>query len=93
MYSTVRKLSVLCVILSFFNAIASVMLITYLWGLTASFGLIFFGIVYLATTTIIMICAIISLRSLAKDLELEYDSTAATIYKLTARIHELENKP
>lgn len=93
MYSTVRKLSVLCVILSFFNAIATVMLITYLWGLTASFGLVFFGSVYLATSTVIMICVIISLRSLARDLELEYDSNAATIHKLTVRIRELESKP
>lgn len=92
MYSTVRKLSILNVLLCMFNAIATVMLVTYLWGMVASFGLVFFGCIYLISSTIVLICATVSLRSLIRDLELEYESTALRIHDLSMRLQDLETK-
>lgn len=92
MFSSARKLGVVCCILAAFNILGLIMVTMLIIGAGLNFTWIFTILLYAITLTIIGLLLTFAIRGLAQDSELEAASTAAQIRKLTERIHELESK-
>ena len=94
MYSTARKLSTICAIISAFNITGLIMLGILSLNLpdNVSFGVIFTCAIYAVTTTAIAFLLTISVRSLVADANLDSESTAMRIKSLTDRVNALESK-
>lgn len=92
MRSTIRFLSVICVILSATSLIAAVMLSMALHTAVLTFGMKFSIIVFLFTIALICLLLTLGLRSLCQDLDLEYEATAIKIRDLSRKVSELEEK-
>lgn len=92
MYSTARKLSTFCAILSALNILGLVML--GLLSVTADlpFYLLFTCCIYAVSTTAIAFLLTLSVRSFVQDANLDSENTSIRIKKLSDRIHELEAK-
>lgn len=92
MRSTIRYLSVFCVILSAISLFAAVMLVMALHTTVLTFGMKFSIIVFLFAVALICLLLTLGLRSLCQDLDLEYETTAIKIRDLSKKISELEEK-
>lgn len=92
MRSTIRYLSIFCVILSAISLLAAVMLAMALNTVLLTFGMKFSIIIFLFTIALICLLLTLGLRSLCQDLDLEYESTAIKIRDLSKKISELEEK-
>ena len=92
MFSTPRKLGVLCFILAVTNIVGLIMVTMCLIGQGVGFSVLFSWLLYLVTLTVIGLLLTISVRSFVQDSEFESSGTYAQIKKLKERIEELEHK-
>lgn len=92
MRSTARLLTIFCVILTAISIFAAVMVSLAIQTMALSFGQMFAIIIFTFGTSIVSLLLTISLRSLCRDLDLEYETTATRIHDLKKRITELEEK-
>lgn len=92
MYSTARGLSVISIILSVVNALATAMFFFYFSAEELGFAMTFTCSMYLITSTVVSLFLSIALRSLCKDLNFESEAKATQAHQLSKRIKELENK-
>ena len=90
MYSTARRLSALCFILSVVSIVGLVMVCMYFVFLHLEFQWFFALMMFLIATTAINLFLTISMRSMVQDMEFDYDSNARQIKKLSDRITDLE---
>ena len=92
MFSTARKLGVICCILAAFNIVGLVMLTMLFAGAGLSFTWIFSLLLYLITITTIGLLLTFGIRSMSQDSEMEVEATSIQIKKLKDRVEELEKK-
>lgn len=92
MYSTARKLSVLCIILVAVNIAGAVLTVLFLKGENVGFTNFISLMMYLITSTALTLFLSIAVRSMVQDMEIEVSNHNYSIKKLTDRIKELENK-
>lgn len=92
MRTTIRYLSIFCVILTALSFLAAVMLTMAIQTLQLDYGLKFSIIIFLFATSIISLLLTLGLRSLCRDLDLEYEANAIKIRELTKKVRELEEK-
>ena len=90
MYSTARKLAGLCLILSVASIVGLVMVTMYFVYLNLDFHWFFALMMFLIAITAICLLVTIALRSMLQDIEMDYDSNARQLKKLSDRITELE---
>ena len=90
MYSTARRLSALCFILSVVSIVGLVMVCMYFIFLNLEFQWFFALMMFLIATTGINLFLTIAMRNLVQDMEFDYDSNARQIKKLSDRIADLE---
>lgn len=92
MYSTARKLSLICMILVIFNVLGAVLTGLFLSTQRISFGEFFGMLLYLIPSTVLALLISLALRSLLQDLDIEISDRNNKIKTLTDRIAALENK-
>ena len=92
MYSTARKLSVLCIILVAVNIAGAVLTTLFLMGESLDFTQFLSIMIYLVTATALSLFLSIALRSMVQDMEIEVGNHNISIKKLTDRVKELETK-
>ena len=90
MYSTARKLTALSLILSVVSIVGLIMVWMYFTFLGLEFHWLFALMMFLVAITGICLFLTISIRNLLQDLEMDYDSNARQLKKLSDRIAELE---
>lgn len=90
MYSTARKLSALSFILSVVSIVGLIMVCMYFVFLRLEFHWFFALMMFLIAITAMCLFLTIALRNLLQDMEMDYDSNARQIKKLSDRIAELE---
>ena len=90
MYSTARKLAGLSLILSVASIVGLVMVCMYFSFLRLEFHWFFALMMFLIAITGIGLFLTISIRSMLQDMEMDYDSNARQLKKLSDRITELE---
>ena len=90
MYSTARKLSALSFILSVISIVGLIMVCMYFVFLHLEFHWFFALMMFLIAITAMCLFLTIALRNLLQDMEMDYDSNARQIKKLSDRIAELE---
>ena len=90
MFSTPRKLGALSFILAIVNIVGLVMVTMYFINQGMGFSWMFAWLMYLISITLISVLLTVGIRSFVEDSELESNSTALQIKKLTERIEELE---
>ena len=95
MFSTSRKLSAISFIFSVANVIALIMVSLYFVQVdpeVLDFHWKFAWIMFLVCNTVIGVLLTVALRNFVQDSELESNSTAIHMKKLSNRIEELEKK-
>ena len=92
MYSTARKLSVLCIIVVIFNVLGALLTSLYLSTLPISFGEYLGIMLLIVPTTILTVLISLALRSLVQDLDIEISDRNKKIRDLIDRIASMENK-
>ena len=93
MYSTARRLSVFCFIFAVINIVGLIMLGLLAMGNTGiPFYILFTAAMYIITTTLILLLSTLAIRSFVQDAEIDAESSAIQVKKLTDRIAELEKK-
>ena len=90
MYSTARKLAGLSMILSVVSIVGLIMVWMYFTFLKLEFHWFFALMMFLIPITGICLFLTISIRSMLQDMEMDYDSNARQLKKLSDRITELE---
>jgi hypothetical protein len=90
MYSTARKLAGLSMILSVVSILGLIMVSMYFSYLRLEFHWFFALMMFLIAITGICLFLTISIRNMLQDLEMDYDSNARQLKKLSDRITELE---
>lgn len=90
MFSYANRMNAICIILTTVHGIATFLGILFLLTLHLGFAITFTVLLYLLSTNIGLICLCVNIRGLCQDLQLESDSTADRISKLTKRVKELE---
>jgi hypothetical protein len=90
MYSTARKLAGLSMILSVVSILGLIMVSMYFSYLKLEFHWFFALMMFLIAITGICLFLTISIRNMLQDLEMDYDSNARQLKKLSDRITELE---
>ncbi len=92
MYSSARKLSILCFILSVANILGLIMVALVLIGYGLPFHELFTFLLYTITISITALLLTVAIRSTLQDMDMEYENQARQIQKLNERIEELEIK-
>ena len=90
MYSAARKLAGLCLVLSVVSIVGLVMVSMYFTYLRLEFHWFFALMMFLIASTGINLFLTISMRNLLQDLELDSESNARQLKKLSDRITDLE---
>ena len=90
MYSAARKLAGLCLVLSVVSIVGLVMVSMYFTFLRLEFHWFFALMMFLIASTGINLFLTISMRNLLQDLELDSESNARQLKKLSDRITDLE---
>ena len=90
MYSAARKLAGLCLVLSVVSIVGLVMVSMYFTYLRLEFQWFFALMMFLIASTGINLFLTISMRNLLQDLELDSESNARQLKKLSDRITDLE---
>ena len=90
MFSSANRTNAICIIFAAANGIATFLLTMYLLGAGLGFAVLFTILLYLFTNSacIIFLCA--NIRGLCQDLQLESDSNASRINRLSKRVAQLE---
>ena len=92
MFTTARKLGVLCFILVALNIAGLVMVALLFAGQNIAFYIIFAWLMYMITVTAISLLLTFAVRTLAQDSDMQAETTALQIKKLKDRIDVLEKK-
>ena len=94
MYSTARKLSVLCIILVAVNIVGTILTALVLFDsrLMLSFSNQISLLMCIIPTTALTLVLSVALRNIIADLEIEVSNHNSSIKKLSERIKELEIK-
>ena len=92
MFSTANKLSVIGIILGVLNLIVAAMLLLYFRSAGLGFALTFCGIIYLVTTSVILMLLACGLRGAAQDMTLNDESYMSRITDLRKRVEYLEKR-
>ena len=90
MYSTARILSALCIILSVISIVGLIMVCLYFLYLGLEFHWFFALMMFLIAITAICLFLTVAMRNMLQDMEMDYDSNARQIKKLSERIADLE---
>lgn len=91
MYTSLKRIAILSLMLAIFNAVATLLLIFYFIQL-GSFAAIFTWILYTFTATIGFLLISWALFDLSKMLERENDFNSEYIHDLAKRVKELESR-
>lgn len=92
MYSTARKLSVLSFILSVVSIVGLIMVCMYFSFLRIEFHWFFALMMFLIAITAMCLFLTISVRNMLQDMELDFESNANQIKKLSDRVADLEKR-
>jgi len=94
MYSTARKLSVLCIILVAVNIVGTILSVLVLFDhrLMLSFTNQISLLMCIIPTTALTLFLSMALRNIISDLEIEVSNHNSSVKKLSERVKELENK-
>ncbi len=90
MFSYANRMNAVCIILTAANGIAAFLFTWFLLGSGLGFAIIFTVLLYLLTSTAGLIFLCVNIRILCQDLQLESDTNADRISRLTKRVKELE---
>jgi len=92
MYSTVKKLSALSIIMASVNAIASLIYALYINGLGMDDMQLFVLCALLFSSPIVLVIVSIALRSASNSMEVQADNNLDEYSALRKRIEQLEKK-
>ena len=92
MRSTVRLTTIFCVILTAFSFLGAAMVAMAIQLPSISFGMKFAAIIFLFSTALISMLLTISLRSMCRDMDIEYEANAIKLRDLSKKIAALEEK-
>lgn len=91
MYSNARKLTTISFILSVISIVGLIMVsLVFFYLPSLGFSEIFSLMMFTISLTFIGLLLTVSVRSIIQDMQMDYDSNAAMIKKLSERIDELE---
>lgn len=90
MYSTARKLSTFCSILSVINITGLIMLGLLALNADLPFYLIFTLSIYAITTTVMALLLTLAVRNFVQDADLDSENTSMRIKKINDRLNNLE---
>lgn len=92
MFTSIKRLALVCCILTACAFAGAVLVVLYLIGSHVGTPLVFTGILFTGTIAAFFLLTAIAMTSLCDMLELNAESTAKQIYTLSKRIEALENK-
>lgn len=90
MYSTTKNIATTCIVISGFNIVLGGLLLLYISSLDIPFGALFSSMIYIVTTSAILLALSIALRKLCDILELDFLDSVRKIGNLKNSIKELE---
>ena len=92
MYSTARRLSAVCFILSMFGILGLIMVFLFFISLGLAFYWVFALTMFMVAITLTGLLLTVAIRSHIQDMELEFESDIIRSKKLSERIAELERR-
>ena len=92
MFSSANKLSVIGIILGVLNLMIAALLLLYFTSVELGFALTFCAIVYLLTTSVILMLVSCGLRGAAQDMMLNDEGYMSRITDLRKRVEYLEKR-
>lgn len=92
MYASVKKLSLVCGILTAVNIAMTILFIFAIPGFNLSFAFEFTVGTLLVSVTLISLFLTIALHNLCDILELDYESTAGKLSELEKKVRQMEEK-
>ena len=92
MYSTARKISTFSMILICINIAGAVLVTLLLMSQQLNFAQLFTLLLYLVTSTTILLLLTVSVRSMLQDLEIEYTTNLKQLKNLKEKVDTLEKK-
>ena len=93
MYSSATRLSVFAIILSALNITVSLLLLFFFQSADLDFALEFCAIVFLLTTSAIMLMISCGLRGAVQDATMCDETYMTKLLELRKRVEALENRP
>ena len=92
MFSSANKLSVIGIVLGVLNLMIAALLLLYFTSAELGFALTFSAIVYLLTTSVILMLLACGLRGAAQDMMLNDEGYMSRITDLRKRVEYLEKR-
>ena len=92
MYASVKKLYIVCGILTAVNIFTTILCLLAIPGFNLSFAFEFTVGTLLVTASLISLFLTIALRNLYDLLELDYENTASKLRELDKRVRQIEEK-
>ena len=91
MYTTARRLASISSILCAVNIMGLIMYILASAGLSENFTMNLAILMYMITTSLVLLLLSIGLRSLCQDLDFQYESQAKRFREIKENIHEIKS--
>ena len=92
MFSTMKKLATLSVVLSVFNIIGIILLYLFIGTFNLGFAFEFGTFVFLVSTGVIFLALSCGILGMCTDLQYQHDSTMERLVDLRKRVEQLEHR-